>query len=433
MNTAKRLTTKTYRHFMHDSLYRNSIYLILSSVIVALLGLVFWAVSAHVYSADEIGVVVTLVAVLGFLTNFSLLGLTNTFIRYLPTSDERESLIGTAFIITSIVGVVSAFITVILLLVFEPAASIILRTISGATLFIIFSLANIFGALIDAIFIACRRAGYTLLRNTLGSITRLIFALLFIGYGASGLFTAILLSVFVSVLIGLYFVSKKINLHINYTFNKEILKWSRFSLINYVSGGTATLVLAVLPLIILRVLGAQDAAFYFIAYTVSTGLRFIPQGVTQSLFAEGSNKIKLLKSHTLKAIKLLTILMLPTAIFLFVMARYILLIFGEKYATGAVTCLRILIIVALLSPINYLGDAILNTTKRLKLYAATNIFSALATLVFVTLFLGMGLDGIAYGWLLSEACVVIIYIWIFRASVINYTRQYTDKVLERLQ
>jgi O-antigen/teichoic acid export membrane protein len=125
--------------------------------------------------------------------------------------------------------------------------------------------------------------------------------------------------------------------------------------------------------------------------------------------------------------------MLPTAIFLFVMARYILLIFGEKYATGAVTCLRILIIVALLSPINYLGDAILNTTKRLKLYAATNIFSALATLVFVTLFLGMGLDGIAYGWLLSEACVVIIYIWIFRASVINYTRQYTDKVLERLQ
>lgn len=429
MDTAKRLAITSYHHLVHDSLRRNSVYLILSSFFSALLGTFFWAVSAHTYSADKIGIVVTLVSVLGFLGTFSLLGVTNTFIRYLPDSKERESLVGTAFIVTTAFGIVSALATVVLLLLFEPKTAVLLTSINGITFFLIYAITNIFGSLLDAIFITYRRTGYYLLRNTFGSMLRIVLVLLFVRYNGAGLFSAISLSVGISSILGFYFVSRKIKLRIHYSFNSSILNWAGFSLANYVSGLTSSLVLAVVPLLVLRDLGAKSAAYYFIAYTISSGLRFIPQGITQSLFAEGSSKIKHLKSHTFKAIKLLATLMLPASIFLFLVAKYVLLIFGKNYSSGASSCLHILILVSLLSSVNYLGDTILNTTRRMRMYMATNIYSALSTLVFIAPLLRFGLSGVAWGWFLSEFSVVLIYVWLFKTSVIKAALGFTKRGL----
>ena len=46
---------KIYNHFMNDSLYRNSIYLILSTAVMGGFGFIFWIIAARLFTLEQIG------------------------------------------------------------------------------------------------------------------------------------------------------------------------------------------------------------------------------------------------------------------------------------------------------------------------------------------------------------------------------------------
>src|ERR1035437_2788506 len=54
-----------------DAVYANSIFLLLSTVLLAGLGAVFWVVSARLYSPAQVGVATALLAVLNVVTSLS--------------------------------------------------------------------------------------------------------------------------------------------------------------------------------------------------------------------------------------------------------------------------------------------------------------------------------------------------------------------------
>jgi O-antigen/teichoic acid export membrane protein len=85
----KKTISKFYNYLANDSLYRNSIYLMLSTGVMAVFGFFFWIINARLYSAEQVGIGTTLISIITLISSFSLLGLKNSLIKYLPTSDKK--------------------------------------------------------------------------------------------------------------------------------------------------------------------------------------------------------------------------------------------------------------------------------------------------------------------------------------------------------
>jgi len=57
---------KFVKRIMNDSLYKNSIYLMISTGIMAVLGFVFWLVIARLFNTHDVGLATTIISVMGF-------------------------------------------------------------------------------------------------------------------------------------------------------------------------------------------------------------------------------------------------------------------------------------------------------------------------------------------------------------------------------
>jgi len=404
---------------MQDSLHRNSVYLLLSSILTALLGFIFWTIAAHKYSPYEVGIVTSIIAIAAFIIELSQIGLVNGLIRFMNSFKNKDRLMNTVFAIVSSLAAATSIIFLITSPSIYPKANYISKDIFPSIIFIIYVLGCSYGGIIDGLFVAFRKTQHSLTRNVTASLVKII-AILVIGDGLLGLFYSITLSVIVGTLLGLILLIIKCGYQPSLKLSSEVLKMSRFSIINYVSSCTATLVLALIPLIIIKSMGASDAAFYYIAFSVVSLLNFIPKSTTQSFFAESSKNESSILPNLKRSAKFMLLILLPSALFVFIFGKYILLIFGEQYSQGGLTCLRLLTVTAVLSVINYFGDSILNIQKRLRMYAFTNIFSATTTIIFMLPLLRFGLTSVGLGWLLSEIATAAIYIYIFRAQLLNW-------------
>ena len=69
--------------FVGNHLLTNSLFLMLNTIAMAVLGLVTWLIAARIYSAEQIGAGTTLVSASGLLGLASLLGFNNSLVRFL--------------------------------------------------------------------------------------------------------------------------------------------------------------------------------------------------------------------------------------------------------------------------------------------------------------------------------------------------------------
>ena len=89
---------------LSDKLFANSLYLFSSTVVMSVLGFVFWLINSHLFSAQQVGLATTLISVMTLITNFSMIGLNIGLIKYLPLTDQRSDRI------LSVVTTVSAML-----------------------------------------------------------------------------------------------------------------------------------------------------------------------------------------------------------------------------------------------------------------------------------------------------------------------------------
>jgi len=85
----KKTISKLYNYLANDSLYRNSIYLMLNTGVMAVFGFFFWIINTRLYCTEQVGIGTTLISVMKLISSFSLLGLGNSLIKHPPTSDKK--------------------------------------------------------------------------------------------------------------------------------------------------------------------------------------------------------------------------------------------------------------------------------------------------------------------------------------------------------
>ncbi len=92
------------------SLYRNAVYLMLTSGVSAVLGFAFWVVVARLYPTSDVGLGSALISAAGLLSFIGTLGLGFAIIRYLPRSENKARLLNSSFTFASIAAMLVALV-----------------------------------------------------------------------------------------------------------------------------------------------------------------------------------------------------------------------------------------------------------------------------------------------------------------------------------
>lgn len=117
---------------------------------------------------------------------------------------------------------------------------------------------------------------------------------------------------------------------------------------------------------VVNLLGPEQSAYFYIAWTISTLLVAISVAISTSLFAEGSHFEDKLRENVIKSVKFTFLLLVPAVILLVLVGKWLLLAFGQSYSANGLKLLRILIISSLPLGINYIYTSILRVTRRIK-------------------------------------------------------------------
>ena len=395
---------KVYRHVVTDPLYKNSIFTMASTLILGGLGFIFWILVARLYKTEMVGISTTLISTMTLLSSFTIMGFNSSLMRYLPKSTNKNSLINTSFVIVTLVSILTSFIFLFGLNVFSPQLVFLKLKpfyLISFTIFVIFCSWN---TLVESAFIAYRAASNILIKNSVISILKLVLPFALIAFGAYGIFTSTALAVALGVFIALLILGLKFKFKPSISVDIALIKeTSTYSFANYMTSFMFNMPSLVMPLIILNVLSAEYAAYYYIASMIQNILQIIPLATAQVLLTEGSYNEAELKQHVKKALVTIFAFLIPGVAAIVFWGRILLQFFGKSYASEAFQFLQLYSASTIFTALILVVNAILNVKRRVRSLVILNVITSVLTLGLACTFISDKLIGIGWGWTLGQA------------------------------
>lgn len=180
----------------------------------------------------------------------------------------------------------------------------------------------------------------------------------------------------------------------------------RYSAGNYFAGLFGAASTFILPIMVVNILGAEQNAYFYVAWMIASLLFAIPMAVSQSLFAEGSHFEAPLGLNVRRSYRLIFLLLVPAVILFLLVGKWLLLLFGVSYSANALTLLWILALSAVFMGVNSVYYSILRVRGRIRELVAICGFITLAVLIgsyFITP--TTGIIGVGYIWLGAQGIV----------------------------
>jgi len=392
-----------------NSLYKNTFYIVLSSIISLASGFFFWIFAARLYTIEDMGRATALISSLGIIILLSRLGFDISIIRYFPLY-EKVKLIGTSLTITTLATLVVSVIYAITVALFLSQLSFIQRS-DYMIIFILVSIANSIVNITSNALVASRDSLHYFYINII-MILRIPFLYLLTSVGCFGIYISFGLANGIAAVYALLFLSLNSN-SIKIRLDKDFISDSlSYSSANYVSSILGTAPNFILPIIVLGLLGEAEAAKYFIAFSISNLFQIVPGAFSQSLMVEGSHGESLTK-NTIRAIIMMFVVLIPMVIITCIFGDRILGLLRTEYIE-AFGLLRILAVSSFLVAIYSLFTPIQNVRMRvesiMKLNAARFILLLGLSYIFISKF---GIIGTGYAWIITY---LIIVSWIAKVA-----------------
>jgi O-antigen/teichoic acid export membrane protein len=402
-------------------LFKNAYFLMAGSALISMIGFVFLIVATRFYSIEAIGLTTAAISALGIIAIFSELGLGIGLIRFLPGSGKNgNDMLNACLTLSGLTSIVLALIFLSGLGVWSPALLLVLQDTMFSIAFVIFAMVTALNPLVLNVFLARRDTKFILISNVIASVFKLVLAILFAIFlnSAFGLFVSAGLAAAIALVISVILLLPKVQsgYRPRPIVKKEALNeiW-RYSIGNYISRSLLQITPLILPLMVVNVLSIEMNAYFFVAWAIANMLMVIPSSISNSLFAEGSNNETSLKANTAKSLKLMLLLLLPSILFILIIADKLLLLFGQAYSDNSSLMLRIVLLSIFPYSINYLYISIARVTKNIScIIKVTTVLTSLSLGLSYFLMLNMGLIGVGIGYLAGQSIVaiaVVIFLW----------------------
>ena len=399
----------TYQYIMTDPQYKNTILNMASTFILSALGFFFWIIIARLYKTENVGIATTLISIMTLLSTFTIMGLNSSLTRFLPKSLNKDELINSSFVIVTLATLLPCLIFLLGLQIFSPQLLFLRSNVLYILSFVIFIVFSSWNILVDSIFVAFRATGNILIKNTTISISKLILPFALITFGAYGIFASAASAQALGVLVGLIILSHKFKVRHSISVNVSLLKkHSAYSLANYVVVFMRSMPALVLPVIILNVLSAKYAAYFYVASMIQNALLIIPLATEQSLLAEGSHNEAELQKHVKKALLTIVVILIPATIVIVLFGNILLEFFGKSFASEAFQFLQLYSASTVFTSLLLIASAILNIRHKIKTLVVINVLFAVLTLCLSYAFISSKLIGIGRGWILGQAIAGIV-------------------------
>jgi O-antigen/teichoic acid export membrane protein len=407
------------RLHLKDPLYRNSYFLMANTAVTSALGFAFWIVVARFYNDADVGLASTIITCMGLLVVLSSLGFDIAFIRFLNKSEKPAEFINSGLTITGIISIIMALIFIIGVNLWSPALGFIKDSPIFASAFIAFTLFLTLSSILDSIFIAKRRAGFVLSKNTAISTLKIILPFIFVSFFRSfgiisslGTATALVVIIFMFLFLpkvqNTYKLRIKADLHIV----REV--W-RYSTGNYLANIFSVATTFVLLNLIINQSSAEEAAYFYMVWMITGLLFIIPGAISQSLLAEGSHFEDKLKINVRRAYKFTFMLLIPAIIVLLIAGKWLLLAFGAGYSENGVALLRFLSLSGIFMGVNSVYYTVMRVQGRIRELIAICAFITIATLVgsYYSLHT-IGIVGIGYIWFAVQGIIAIYVLFVVK-------------------
>jgi O-antigen/teichoic acid export membrane protein len=398
------------------SLYRNAAYLILSAVALGLTGFFYWIAAARLYPDDEVGLASAAVSAMTLLSLLSLVGLDYALIRFIPGSGERSrDVMNSSLTIGTAVAIVLALVFIAGLSWWSPGLHTLVEHPALLATFVLSVAATTIFTLLQRIFAAKLRSSYALVIGLVFGLLRFVpLVIVAASSMALGIFNAWVIALCVAMAAGFLLLPRvEPGYRPSLTLKRELVSpMLRFAFANYLANVSMTITGSVLPLLVLYVLGKEQTAYFYIAWTYSTVVVAVLSGVTISLFAEGSHDRERLKEYIKKSLKLMALILVPVVALTMVLGGRILLVFGEGYSANATDLLWLLALAAIPIGINATYIAVMRVFGQTTGIVVVTLVSAFVTLGLSPYLLSrFGLTGVGLAWLASQTLVALFAGW----------------------
>ena len=376
-------------------LYKNSLFIVLSSLFNAGCGFFFWMQAGRLYSLEDVGLATALISSLALIILLSRLGFDVSIIRFFSQNSERN-ILGTSLIITTAAALLIGLAYIRLIEIFSPDLSV-LKEPGYATVFLAAVIANSVAAVTGNAFIASRKASHYFYQNVLMALrVPLLVPLAFLGN--MGIFGSVGISFLMAALWAI-FLMDKVGLPLVMNVNRQLVSESmRFSMWNYISGMLANAPIQIIPIMVLNMLGEAEAAKYYIAFAIGNLVLIIPAALSTSLFVEGSHG-EALKKNVIRAGSAAFFLQVPAVILIFLFGGEILGLIRVDYV-DAFNLLRTFVISSFFVAVYSLFVPIQNVRMKVESIAMLNLLRFVLLLGLSYLMVSCyGINGTGYAWL----------------------------------
>ncbi|MCX5534501.1 lipopolysaccharide biosynthesis protein [Streptomyces sp. NBC_00006] len=398
-----------------SQLFRNAYALMLNTGISGVLGVGFWLAAAHYYTADAVGQGSAAIAAMKFLAGLTAVTLTGALARFIPVAGRATG----RFIFRTYAGssVAVAFAALIFLLtldVWGPSYSFLHGTLNGLG-FIAAVIAWSLLTLQDGVLTGLRSALWVPVGNTVFSLVKLGLLVAFAAsFAATGVFVSWVVAIAFSVVpLGLLVFRRLVPRHIAATDSKaeppSLREMGRFLAGDYTGSLFSLAVVYLVPVLIASQVSSADNAYFYIATTIGGTVNLLAINMGASLTVEGSHDPAQLAANTRAALRRMARIMLPICALLFILAPFVLHVFGAAYADAATPLLRWFAVGAALRVVMETYFAVLRAQSRTSGLAWLQGLLCLLVLGLTLLLLPrMGLTGAGVAEISSLAVIVAI-------------------------
>lgn len=391
-----KITLSNIGQKLSDPFYKNAFFLTLIRVLNMATGFFFWFLAARYYSIEDIGLATSLLSSLGLVILFSGFGFDYSLIRFLHLSDKNK-VVNTCLTVTACSSFLIGIAYIIISIIFSHDISFIQQPIYF-TIIIIYLIVESMTLITGRAFTALRHADCYLLQSVF-SIPKLIFLIIFSFLGSFGIVISSCLAGMITILFAFILLSKFIE--INFRMDKGFISKSfRFSSGNYVSNILLSSPSLILPMMILQLCGEAETAKYFIAFTIGNLVLILPDSLCSSLFVEGSHGNDL-RENAIKAGITIYIFLIPAVISIYILANSLLSLFGTAYV-DAIELLRLLSISSSLVVFSSLFISIQNIRMDVESIVKLNLIRFIILMISSYIFISkFGIIGAGYAWTIT--------------------------------
>lgn len=398
-----------------DSLLRNSVFIMCSTVITSGIGYFYWILAAHIYTAYDVGLASAFISAMTLTSIFTTQGMGTAMVQLLPKrkTDREWSL---TFNLCLTLGISTSLFGGIIVALVLPFLSSQFAIANYYTAYIFIFIAGValctVTTLLDQTFVAERSSGNMAVRNAAFALLKLLIMIPLIHIGSLGIFSSWVLALAITIIFAASILIPRLKrrYHLAIHGAREQIRplLSSFTGNHFISIG-GILPMYLLPVFVAIRLSATDNAYFYTTWMMCSVFFMVSPSVATALFSEGSRTVSNIMAKARSSLKIISLLLAPILVVFLLGGHYLLSLFGSNYPQHGSVLLILLAVSAGPDAVTNIYVSLLRVQGRLQSAALLNLGMATITLVLAWFLLPtLGIAGAGWAWLIGQSAGSVV-------------------------